>query len=111
MSSCGLGSALVAVAALTFAVAWRRLGDTGRAGLPFAMTFVAAGTAYGLVKRLPATAEALGGLTLALILVDWFVLRQAGSAPASPRRRGGRWGRVWRPASPWPPAPGCGFRR
>ena len=74
-----LGSALVAVAALIFALfAWRRLGDTGRAGLLFAMTFIAAGAAYGLLKRLPATAEALGGLTLALFLVDWFVLRKGG---------------------------------
>jgi hypothetical protein len=75
-----LGSALVAVAALIFALfAWRRLGDTGRAGLLFAMTFLAAGAAYGLHKRLPATAEALGGLTLALFLVDWFVLRKGGA--------------------------------
>lgn len=74
-----LGSALVAVAALIFALfAWRRLGDTGRAGLLFAMTFLAAGAAYRLLKRLPATAEALGGLTLALFLVDWFVLRKGG---------------------------------
>lgn len=74
-----LGSALVAVAALIFALfAWRRLGDTGRAGLLFAMTFLAAGAAYGLLRRLPATAEALGGLTLALFLVDWFVLRKGG---------------------------------
>jgi hypothetical protein len=74
-----LGSALVAVAALIFALfAWRRLGDTGRAGLLFAMTFLAAGAAYSLLKRLPATAEALGGLTLALFLVDWFVLRKGG---------------------------------
>lgn len=74
-----LGSALVAVAALIFALfAWRRLGDAGRAGLLFAMTFLAAGAAAGLRKRLPATAEALGGLTLALFLVDWFVLRKGG---------------------------------
>ena len=74
-----LGSALVAVAALIFALfAWRRLGDTGRAGLLFAMTVLAAGAAYSLLKRLPATAEALGGLTLALFLVDWFVLRKGG---------------------------------
>ncbi len=76
-----LGSALVAVAALIFALfAWRRLGDTGRAGLLFAMTFLAAGGAYGFLKRLPATAEALGGLSLALFLVDWFVLRKGGVA-------------------------------
>lgn len=74
-----LGSALVAVAALIFALfAWRRLGDTGRAGLLFAMTFLAAGAAASLRRRLPATAEALGGLTLALFLVDWFVLRKGG---------------------------------
>lgn len=74
-----LGSALVAVAALTFALfAWRRLGDTGRAGLLFAMTFAAAGAAWATFRRLPQTAEALGGLTLALFLVDWFVLRKGG---------------------------------
>ena len=83
-----LGSALVAVAALTFALfAWRRLGDGGRAGLLFTMTFVAAGATWAMFRRLPATAEALGGLTLALFLIDWFVLRKGGvgdalSAPA-----------------------------
>jgi hypothetical protein len=74
-----LGSVLVAVAALTFALfAWRRLGDTGRASLLFFMTFVAAGAARATYRRLPQTAEALGGLTLALFLVDWFVLRRGG---------------------------------
>ncbi|HJV09131.1 MAG TPA: hypothetical protein VJ653_05600, partial [Acidimicrobiales bacterium] len=76
-----VGSALVAVAALIFSLfAWRRLGDSGRALLLFAMTFVAAGGAVFMRKLLPATAEALGGLTLALFLVDWFVLRRAGLA-------------------------------
>ena len=76
-----LGSALVAVAALSFSLfAWRRLGDAGRAALLFAMTFLAAGGASFMRRRLPATAEALGGLTLALFLVDWFVLRRAGLA-------------------------------
>ena len=76
-----LGSALVAVAALIFSLfAWRRLGDSGRALLLFAMTFVTGGGAAFMRKCLPATAEALGGLTLALFLVDWFVLRQAGLA-------------------------------
>nr|QEO74249.1 hypothetical protein [uncultured bacterium] len=83
-----LGSALVAVAALTFALfAWRRLGDTGRASLLFGATLLAAMATIGTLRRLPATAEALAGLTLALFLVDWFVLRRAGvagdlSAPA-----------------------------
>jgi hypothetical protein len=74
-----LGSALVAVAALIFALfAWRQLDDSGRAILLFAVTFLAALGAYGMLGRLPATAEALGGLTLALFLVDWFVLRKGG---------------------------------
>jgi len=76
-----LGSALVAIAALIFALfAWRRLGDTGRAGLLFATTLVAAAATRATHRRLPATAEALGGLTLALFLVDWFVLRKGGVA-------------------------------
>ncbi|MGI8809888.1 MAG: SCO7613 C-terminal domain-containing membrane protein [Acidimicrobiales bacterium] len=76
-----LGSALVVIAALIFALfAWRRLGDTGRAALLFATTLVAAVATRATVRRLPATAEALGGVTLALFLVDWFVLRRGGVA-------------------------------
>ncbi len=76
-----LGSALVAVAALTFALfAWRRLGDTGRAGLLFGATLLAGAGTAATRRRLPATAEALAGLTLALFLVDWFVLRRGGVA-------------------------------
>ena len=79
-----LGSALVAIAALIFAlVAWRRLGDVGRAGLLLGFTVLAGAGAAASRRRLPATAEALGGLTLALVLVDWYVVRRAGVWPGS----------------------------
>jgi len=74
-----LGSALVALAALIFAVvAWIRLGDAGRAGLLGGVTLLAALGTLAARRRLPATAEALGGLTLALVLVDWYAARRAG---------------------------------
>jgi RNA polymerase subunit RPABC4/transcription elongation factor Spt4 len=83
-----LGSILVALAAVIFAVvAFIRLGDAGRAGLLAAVT-VAVATGAGVARRgLPATGDALGGLALALVLVDWYALRRAGvaegwSAPA-----------------------------
>jgi hypothetical protein len=77
----GLGSVLVALAALIFAVvAWVRLGDTGRARLLLGATLVAVAGAAASFRRLPATAEALGGLALALVLVDWYTLRRAGVA-------------------------------
>ena len=80
---------LVALAALIFAaVAWARLGDLGRAGLLAATTLVVAAAAAVARRRLPATAEALGGLALALLLVDWYALGRAGI--------GGGW-----PASGW----------
>jgi hypothetical protein len=76
-----LGSALVALAALIFAVvAWIRLGDAGRAGLLGGVTLLAALGTLAARRRLPATAEALGGLTLALVLVDWYAARRAGVA-------------------------------
>ena len=77
-----LGSMLVALAALIFAVvAWIRLDDAGRAGLLAGATLVAAaGAATAHRRRLPATGEALGGLALALVLVDWYALRRAGVA-------------------------------
>ncbi|MCA1691400.1 MAG: hypothetical protein LC733_04040, partial [Actinobacteria bacterium] len=76
-----LGSTLLAVAALTFALfAWRRLGNTGRAGLLLGATMLAATATFATRRRLPATAEALAGLTLALFLVDWLVLRRGGVA-------------------------------
>jgi hypothetical protein len=76
-----LGSALVALAALIFAVvAWIRLGETGRAGLLVGVTLLAALGTLAARRRLPATAEALGALTLALVLVDWYAARRAGVA-------------------------------
>jgi len=78
-----LGAVLVALAALIFAVvAWVRLGDTGRAGLLAGVTLVAGAGAVATRRRLPATAEALGGLALALWLVDWYAARRAGMGAA-----------------------------
>jgi hypothetical protein len=75
----GLGSVLVALAALIFTVVtWVRLGDLGRAGLLAGGTMAAGTAAAAARRRLPATAEALGGLALALLLVDWYALRRAG---------------------------------
>jgi hypothetical protein len=77
----GLGAALVALAALIFSVvAWVNLGDAGRAGLLGGATLVAVAAAAAARRRLPATAEALGGLALALALVDWYAVRRAGVA-------------------------------
>ncbi len=76
-----LGSVLVALAALIFSVvAWIRLGDAGRAGLLAGATLVAAAGTAAARRRLPATGEALGGLALALVLVDWYALHRAGMA-------------------------------
>jgi len=81
----GLGAALVAVAALIFTVvAWVNLGDAGRAGLLGGATLVAVAAAAAARRRLPATAEALGGLALALALVDWYAVRRAGVAGGWP---------------------------
>jgi hypothetical protein len=75
----GLGSVLVALAGLIFAaVTWIRLDDRGRAGLLAAATLAAWTMAAAARRRLPATGEALGGLALALLLVDWYALRRAG---------------------------------
>jgi hypothetical protein len=77
----GLGAVLVALAALSFSVvAWVNLGDAGRAGLLVGATVVAVAAAAGARRRLPATAEALGGLALGLALVDWHAARRAGVA-------------------------------
>jgi hypothetical protein len=77
----GLGAVLVALAAFIFSVvAWVNLGDAGRAGLLVGATLVAAATAAAARRRLPVTAEAFGGLALALALVDWFAVRRAGVA-------------------------------
>jgi hypothetical protein len=85
----GVGSVLVALAALIFsAVAWVRLGDPGRAALLAGVTLAVAAGAAAARRRLPATAEALGLLALALLLVDWYAVRRAGV--------GGDW-----PAATW----------
>jgi hypothetical protein len=74
-----LGVVLLALAAVTFtAVAWSRLGNTGRAGLLVGATVVVAAATGATRRRLPATAEALGALTLVLMIVDWFAARRAG---------------------------------
>jgi hypothetical protein len=76
-----LGSILVALAAVIFAiVAFIHLGDAGRAGLLAGATVAVAAGARAARPRLPATADALGGLALALVLVDWYALRRAGVA-------------------------------
>lgn len=75
----GLGAALLAISALAFtAVAWSRLGEGGRALLLLAMTAVVTGLSVALRRRLPASAEALAGLAVVLILVDVYALRRAG---------------------------------
>ena len=77
-----LGVALLTLSALTFTVvAWARLGPGGRAGLLAGGTALACGLAVALRRRLPATAQALTALGIALALVDWQALRVAGMAP------------------------------
>jgi hypothetical protein len=76
-----LGSILLALAALTFSVlAWRRLGDSGRAAILLAATALAVAASALLHRRLPQTAEAMSGVAIAMVLVDWFALRRAGVA-------------------------------
>ena len=74
-----VGAALLATSALTFtAVAWAHLGNGGRALLLVGVTALSVGTALGLARRLPATAEAFTALSIALALIDWLALRRAG---------------------------------
>src|SRR6266511_890996 len=85
-----LGSILLALAAVSFAVvACLNLGDAGRAGLLAGTTLVVAACAAAARRPLPATGEALGGLAMALVLVDWYALRRAGVAAG------------WSPAAWW----------
>jgi len=85
-----LGSILLALAAVSFAVvAFLNLGDAGRAGLLAGTTLVVAACAAAARRPLPATGEALGGLAMALVLVDWYALRRAGVAAG------------WSPAAWW----------
>jgi hypothetical protein len=74
-----LGSSLVAVAAVTFAaLTWSHLGDVGRAGLLLTLTALVACGAAAAVRRLPATADVLGALAVALVLVDWLAASRSG---------------------------------
>ena len=74
-----LGTALLALSALTFtAVAWTRLDDGGRALLLAAVTIAATFLAVAAAHRLPATGEALSGLAIALAIIDCYALRRAG---------------------------------
>ena len=75
------GAALLALSALAFtAVAWTHLSPGGRAALLIALTLFSAASASALRNRLPATAGAFTGLTIALALIDWQVIRRAGVA-------------------------------
>lgn len=81
----GLGAALLAISALTFtAVAWSRLGPSGRAVLLLGATAVVTGLALALRRRLPATAEAFAGLAVILMLVDVYAARRAGLGDGIP---------------------------
>ncbi|WP_019874337.1 SCO7613 C-terminal domain-containing membrane protein [Sporichthya polymorpha] len=73
-----LGVLLLAVAALIFTVvAWGRLGIGGRTAILAALTAAAAvGTRFAHRRELPGTAEALGTLTLALLLLDAYGIRE-----------------------------------
>jgi hypothetical protein len=73
----GLGTALIAVAAVVFtAVNWDRMGATAQGALLVVLAAVAAvATLTAARKRMPATAEALGLVTVLLSLVDAHALR------------------------------------
>jgi hypothetical protein len=74
-----VGATLLTASALTFTtVAWAHLGDGGRALLLAAVTVLCVGSALGLRRRLPATAEAFTALSIALVAIDWQALRRAG---------------------------------
>ena len=77
-----LGVLLLTVAALIFiAVNWGTLGATGRAAVMAGVTVSAAGAAtVAAWRRLPATAESVAALTVALLVVDSVGLRLAGIA-------------------------------
>ena len=76
------GATLLALSALAFtAVAWTHLGPVGRAVLLVVITIVCAFGAVAARDRLPATSGALTGLTIALALIDWQIVRRAGIAP------------------------------
>jgi hypothetical protein len=83
------GGALVALAALSFvAVLWSRENDDGSpfwtasrvAVLLLVVIAVTCSVSFGLRKRLPATAEVVAVLTLALAGTEWYAIRRAGLA-------------------------------
>lgn len=82
------GGLLLVLAIVSFvAVLWTRDDDgrpfwtAGRVGvLLFVLTIVAAVVAVLLRRRLPATAEVVGVLVLALAATDWYAVRRAGVA-------------------------------
>jgi hypothetical protein len=75
-----VGGLLLAIAALTFAAfAWQRLDDGGRAALLVFTTVASVAGAFGLRRRLAATAEVFASLGVVLFLVDWLALRRAGA--------------------------------
>jgi hypothetical protein len=71
-----LGVLLLAIAAVIFLVAaWGRFGISGRAGIMTLVTVLfAVGSGVASRRQLPATAEALGATTVALMLLDALAL-------------------------------------
>lgn len=88
----GAGVLLVVLAALVFvAVTWNRTGTGGRAlVMALALVLAAAGTAVAERRELPATAEAMAALTVAMGLLDGYAawaadlagLRDGSAVPA-----------------------------
>ncbi len=74
-----LGVALLALSAVTFTVVtWSQLSDGGRAALLAGATVAVTALAFACRRRLPATAEALSALAIAIAAIDWHALRRAG---------------------------------
>ncbi|MDQ1457330.1 MAG: hypothetical protein QOH28_2950, partial [Actinomycetota bacterium] len=74
-----LGVALLALSAVTFTVVtWSHLSDGGRAAVLGGATVAVTALAFACRRRLPATAEALSALAIAIAAIDWHALRRAG---------------------------------
>lgn len=75
-----LGAVLLALAGVVFAaVTYRQLGVVGRAAVLLALTAAAAAAPVALRRRgLTASAESIGGVALALAVLDAVSLRRAG---------------------------------
>lgn len=82
----GLGTALVAVAAIVFtAVNWDRMGASAQGLVLLVLTGLAVGASRLAARRsMPATAEALGLVSLLAALADIHALRIGTSAGADP---------------------------